>query len=165
VRAWFIGLLLWLGPRLVNAQAADTTTRTLAPPIGVWATVTLGPGTASNRDVTLIAGQMGGYVSIGSWYAGYRRGGASGIDTGGAYDDAVLVGRGVTNLLATGFAAVGLSQVFDVNTGRRSFGVGFSAEAGGNLRVIGIGASVFGAFTQRLSYVGLGLTLDAGWIR
>jgi hypothetical protein len=166
MRACSVGFAMCAISRLAMAQAPQTIAMSPpTPPIGAWAALTLGPGTATNRNVTLFAGQLGGYVSVGTWVAGYRRGGASGIDSDGAYDDAVLVGRRVTDMLTTGFAAVGVSRVYDAFTGRGTLGIGFSAEAGGNLRVVGLGASVFGAFTPRLSYVGIGLTLDAGWIR
>jgi hypothetical protein len=158
--------LLCAAGRVAMAQATPDTAAKPVPPIGVWVAATLGPGTASNRpNVTLIAGQLAAYASIGSWVAGYRRGGASGIDTGGAYDDALLVGMRVTEPFSTGFAVLGPSKIFDVSTGRGHLGVGFAAEAGANLRAAGLGASVFGAWSPRLSYVGLGLTLDVGWIR
>jgi hypothetical protein len=127
--------------------------------------LTLGPSTASNRPITLIGAQLAGYLSVGNWMVGYRGSAASGIETTGAHDEAFLVGARVTNLYTTGFVAVGLSSLTNETTKEQAIGLGFAAEAGGNLRVVGLGASVFGALAPHASYIGIGLTLDAGWIR
>ena len=104
-------------------------------------------------------------MSVNQWLAGYRRGGASGIESGGVYDDAILIGMRVTNKYSTGFLAVGPANLYDESTGQATLGLGFTAEAGGNLRVVGLGLSLFGAAAPHRSYIGIGLTADAGWIR
>lgn len=157
-------LLCAIGLR-ANAQSSDSTGRADLPPVAVWATLTLGPGHASNRSATLLGGQLGAFASHGSWIAGYRRGGASGIDSGGAYDDALLVGHRFPSDYATAFIAIGPAKIYDESTGTGVMGVGFAAEVGENVRVLGLGLSTFGAVSRHRSYVGFGLTLDAGWIR
>jgi hypothetical protein len=158
--------VLGLTAHAASAQTqSDTNPKKDVPPIGAWAGLTLGPGAASNRTGTRIGAQLGGYLSVGQWVAGYRRGGASGIESGGAYDDAFLVGARVTGMYSTAFIAVGPAKVYDESTGQGRIGIGFTAEAGGNLRVVGLGLSLFGAASPHLSYIGIGLTADAGWIR
>ena len=156
----FISMLCIAGS--AAAQVPDTVSR---PLIGAWASLTLGPGKASNRDGTRIGAQLGGYGSYGHWLAGYRRGGASGIESGGVYDDAVLFGRRVTEMYTTGFVAVGPAKLYDESTGQGTLGLGFNAEAGVNVRAIGLGASLFGAVASHRSYIAIGLTADAGWLR
>ena len=131
----------------------------------VWASLTVGPGYASNRQSLRIGGQLGLFGSYGPWLGAYRRGGASGIESGGAYDDALLVGRRWTRRGTTAYAAVGPAKVYDESSGLGDLGVGFSAEFGGNLTVVGLGITALGAASSKHRYVAVGLTLDAGWIR
>jgi hypothetical protein len=161
-----IGTALCLTAHVASAQTqSDTVAKPASPPVGAWAGLTLGPATATNRPITLIGAQLAGYLSLGNWMVGYRRAIASGIETTGAHDEAFLVGARVRSPFTTGFVAVGLSSVANETTKREGIGLGFSAEAGGNLRVVGLGASVFGAVAPHVSFIGIGLTLDAGWIR
>ena len=154
-------LLLLLSVAALPAVAQADTTR----PAALWAHLTLGPGHASNRDGVRIGAQAAVFGSYGKWIAGVRRSGASGIESGGAYDDALLIGRRKIDLGSTMFAAIGPARIFDESTGQSRFGIGATAEFGGNIRYLGLGITAFGAFSPSLSHIGIGATLDAGWIR
>jgi hypothetical protein len=155
-----------LSSPLVAQASTDSTQRVELPPVAAWATLSLGLGYASNRTrLRLLGAQAGAFGSYGPWVAGYRRGGATGIESGGAYDDALLFGHRFAGVNSTAYVAIGPTKVYDESSGLGNVGIGFSSEAGGNVRLIGIGVSAFGSFAPHRGYVGVGLTLDAGWIR
>jgi hypothetical protein len=159
--------LLFIAALPALGQTADSSRASVVEPpsVALWGTLTLGPGLASNRQGVRIGAQLGAFGSYGPWIAGYRRAGASGIDTGGAYDDALLIGRRWLDVGSTVYTAVGPAKVYDESTGRGYLGIGASAEFGANVGVLGLGISAFAASSLHTAYAGIGLTLDAGWIR
>jgi hypothetical protein len=133
--------------------------------MAIWASATLGAGGVSNRTGTRLGAQAALFGSYGSWAYGYRHGGASGFFFGGAYDDALLVGWRRPVPRSTFLALVGPVRIYDESTAVGRVGIGFAAEAGANARFVGLGISTFGAWRSGLSYIAVGLTLDAGLIR
>lgn len=134
-------------------------------PIALWGSLSLGPGNASNRAGARLGAQAAVFGSYGPWAFGVRRGAASGFDSGGTYDDALLVGYRRLAPHATLIVLTGPARIYDESTGDGRVALGFAAEAGANLRFVGVGVSTFGAWRPGLSYIGVGLTLDAGFIR
>jgi hypothetical protein len=149
----------------LSAQAPVASTASERSPIAIWASLTLGPGYALNRSGARLGSQAGLFGSYGRLAYGYRHGGASGFDSGGAYDDALLIGWRAAAPRSTVLALVGPARIYDESTGIGRLGIAVAAEAGANARFVGLGASALAAWRPGLSFIAVGLTLDAGFIR
>ncbi len=155
------------------AQVRDTTVRREYAPIALWGSATLGPASASNYSTTRIGGELALHGAYGNWVVVLRRGVASGIESGGAWDDALMLGRRITRANTTLVWAVGPAVVhgdssggsWSLLNGTGRGAIAFTARAAATAHVIGFGVSTFGAWGPGLSYIGVGLTLHAGWIQ
>jgi hypothetical protein len=156
--------LLCVAAIRARAQTSAVAASAVEPPIRLWASLTLGPGAASNQSGTRIGAQAALFGSYGQWTLAVRRGAASGIDTGGAYDNALLVGWRSLVPFSTLVVVAGPARIYDDSKGAGRAALGFSAEADANVRAVGLGVSTFGAWRPGRSYIGVGLTLDAGFI-
>lgn len=168
LRTILAAMLIAGAPVALSAQTpppSEATSASASPPAAVWASATLGPGRALKQTGTLLGAQAALFGSYGRWAFGIRRGGASGIDSDGAYDNAVLIGWRSPAPHSTLTAMVGPAEVFDESSGIGQIGFAFATEAGANIRFVGVGLSMLGAWRPNVAYISVGLTLDAGFIR
>ena len=155
------------------AQTRDSTARGEYPPLALWVSASAGPGYASNYATARLGGEIALHGAYGNWVAVVRRGAESGIESGGAWDDALMLGRRITRPNVTLLWAVGPAAVhgdssggsWSALNGRARGAIAFTAQGAVTAHVVGLGVSTFGAWGPGLSYAGVGLALHAGWIQ
>jgi hypothetical protein len=155
----------------VSAQANDTTaSRAEAHSAqNAWISAGFGAGTNGFGEV------VSGWFSGGGWVVGIRTSSASGFFSPEYHDRALILGirarsGHLQTLLGAGPGRIGGSRSNGEQSGTRSSyadesSVGLAAEAGWTSSLIGIGLSAFGAKGPTLSFGGIALAIQLGWMR